>query len=482
MADSNLSGHVWPEDTGTGAAGGNEDWDSAGYLAGMAAQDNRSDYVERGLRFTVDFGALTFDLSAGLAFIKSEDPVDVQNPSDDAGTYSGTWDQGVTFAVDVDAETGIALTDSATNYIYLAIDLSSNDSHYVHVDTDDTAPSDPSIKIGEIDTANDSVDIDFNRVPVIDAKAGHDEVDLPQVRNLTVADFESGTLDTDVWEGDTGQFNVQSSVVESGNYALEGTSPSSVESLYAGSGLENYLQPGDTIEYFTYHSNKLKSWFGILGAGNTVAISHNSDGEQLRVNTGEDNVINSVTIPLNEWMRTEVIWGLDGSFTVSFFDASENELWSTTANSPNTSQGGRPRFRVWDIGGVGGVTAYWDSGPLKRREPEAAANTQKGITEAGNELSPSGGIHTGPQEVPPDHPNYPVVNLPVTDQLSQGDPVGYHLSIAEEKVLTVEAEADGSGGIQNRFIGLNQNGAGFYVNSSGEVVVVDEAGNETVIS
>jgi hypothetical protein len=111
----------------------------------------------------------------------------------------------------------------------------------------------------------------------------------------------------------------------------------------------------------------------------------------------------------------------------------------------------------YDQGGVGiyprnkdtAFTQYFDSWTVTRREPEARANTQKGVTELGNEVVPSGGIQTGPMEVPPDHPNYPMVNLPVTDDLAQGTQVGYHLAINQDKALTVEAEADGNGGIQN---------------------------------
>lgn len=181
MPDTSLSGHVWPEDTGTGTADGNEDWDSAGYIGGMAAKDNASDYVEAGLSITPTYTTPAFDLSAGLAFIKHTGSVTVQNPSDDASTYSGTWDQGVTLAVDVDAQTGIALTDSAVNRVYLAVDLTSNDGHYVRVDTEASpnVPTDPYIKIAEIDTTNDTL-TEYNRNPNIRA----DEVTPDEVAGI----------------------------------------------------------------------------------------------------------------------------------------------------------------------------------------------------------------------------------------------------------------------------------------------------------
>ncbi|WP_137288621.1 hypothetical protein [Natronorubrum halophilum] len=158
MPDTDLSARVWPEDSGTGAADGNEDWDSAGYIGGMAAKDNASDYVEAGLGITPDYGTPAFDLAAGLAYIKYTGSVNIQLPSDDATTYSGSWDQGVTFAVNVDEQTAIALTDGAVNRVYLATDLSTNDGAYVRVDTEASpdVPTDPHIQIAEIDTTADT--------------------------------------------------------------------------------------------------------------------------------------------------------------------------------------------------------------------------------------------------------------------------------------------------------------------------------------
>jgi len=168
MATTQLTNHVWPEDDGTGAADGNEDWDSAGFIGGMHAKDHATDYVETGLNFEgdgsgePDYTVPDFDLSAGLAFIKYTGQVDVQALAD--GAYTDTWDHGMQLAVHVDAQTGISLTDAATNHIYLAVDLTSNDGAYVEVNTTGTAPSDPHIKLGEIDTANDTK-VETNRGP-----------------------------------------------------------------------------------------------------------------------------------------------------------------------------------------------------------------------------------------------------------------------------------------------------------------------------
>lgn len=63
----------------------------------------------------------------------------------------------------VAARTDVSLTDNAINYIYVAIDTSASLGDAVSIvvddDTDGTEdpPSDPHVKIGEIDTSNDTV-------------------------------------------------------------------------------------------------------------------------------------------------------------------------------------------------------------------------------------------------------------------------------------------------------------------------------------
>jgi hypothetical protein len=67
----------------------------------------------------------------------------------------------------------------------------------------------------------------------------------------------------------------------------------------------------------------------------------------------------------------------------------------------------------------------------------------------------AGAIATGPREAPPDRANHMVINLPVTDSLAAGDSVGYHLDLDEDRALTIEGEADGTGGLQQAFVRTN---------------------------
>lgn len=107
-------------------------------------RQNAVDYVERGLTLSnYDSSGLTVDLSSGHCVV-------------DAGS-------GAAYDVFPDSRSGISLTDSATNDIYVSIDPTTQDSISVSSLTSGT-PSDPSVKVGEVDTSADSVS-DVNRDP-----------------------------------------------------------------------------------------------------------------------------------------------------------------------------------------------------------------------------------------------------------------------------------------------------------------------------
>ncbi|SNZ18185.1 hypothetical protein SAMN06269185_3284 [Natronoarchaeum philippinense] len=153
---------VFPEDKGTGLPSTSDaDYSSAGHFGGLAAQSNSTDYVEAGMGFTPDFGTPALDIGAGLAYIRHEATVNVQ---DDVGDYINDWKQGISLAVQVPSVSGLALTDGATNHVFVALDLSSNNGAEYVINTTGDAPSAPSLKIGTVDTANDTVE-ELNRDP-----------------------------------------------------------------------------------------------------------------------------------------------------------------------------------------------------------------------------------------------------------------------------------------------------------------------------
>jgi len=212
--------------------------------------------------------------------------------------------------------------------------------------------------------------------------------------------------------------------------------------------LSAYPQPGDVITFYEYGDGFIEFVINISDRPTASPRScyryFSGKIQEFDEENNDSGVTGGVGRNANQWNEIEIEWGLDYQFTVRSYNASTGDLIGEVSGSPNQ------KF------GVGGVQFRSDSGfsavgqvEISRREPQARANTAKGVTELGNEVVPSGSIQTGPMEVPTDHPNYPTANLPVTDDLSAGEQVGYHLAINQDKALTLEAEADGNGGIQN---------------------------------
>lgn len=97
-----------------------------------------SNYVDDGLGLTLDPGTPALDIDPGIAHLK-------ENGS------------GVTLSVD--GRSGLALTDGATNYVYLTYDPNAGDVdasvEYV-INTTATPPSTPSLLVGLADTSSDT--------------------------------------------------------------------------------------------------------------------------------------------------------------------------------------------------------------------------------------------------------------------------------------------------------------------------------------
>lgn len=119
------------------------------------AQGNRVDYVERGCGFSVNHTNDT--ITIGSTGTRANYAI-VENPS-----------SHVAWHLYPDQDTDIALPNaSATNHVFIAYDESTDAISY-HIDDDDTAPSEPSLKIGTVDTSADT-STETNRNPTIAAE------------------------------------------------------------------------------------------------------------------------------------------------------------------------------------------------------------------------------------------------------------------------------------------------------------------------
>ena len=140
---------------------------------------NARDYVERGLGVTLN-GDGTFDVGAGLAFIRDSGNNQTYPVKDESGT------------------TGVQLADtSTTNYIYLTFDPSASDvegSVEYHVDTDQTPPAgQPSLLISTADESTSTV-TPRNQEPSLSA----DQADVADTATDPSADGELRRNGSDV--------------------------------------------------------------------------------------------------------------------------------------------------------------------------------------------------------------------------------------------------------------------------------------------
>jgi hypothetical protein len=114
-------------------------------LTRTAAKNNLTDYVERGLGFVADFGSNTLDIGSGHVII--QDGINAYDLFPDSVN-------------DLSLPAG-----SGVNYVFAAHDPNTDDDITYHIDDDDTPPTNPSLKIGTVDTANDT-STNINRNPV----------------------------------------------------------------------------------------------------------------------------------------------------------------------------------------------------------------------------------------------------------------------------------------------------------------------------
>lgn len=291
--------HVFPEDEGTGANDG--DYADAANFA--SAMDTLTDYVANGMSFTVDYGVPSVDVSAGKAFVSDSAAGMAQSAE--------TRDRGVSFAVEAAARSGLGLTDGDVNHVYLDVDLTQDDGVSYTINTTGSAPADPALKIGEIDTTNDTKDEGFNRSAIgldslgsiLDASNNVETEHLSQfdgtvsrVVEDTSGNLSAGTADRLAIESDTGRvlFDNGSSFVEVGL----SESQISLANLSSRSHADLSDAPADA------HHTDPTAGTGITDEGtNQFGISDNGvgqtqlDGEEIATNNTTHNTPIAVLEP-----------------------------------------------------------------------------------------------------------------------------------------------------------------------------------------
>lgn len=192
---------VWPEDKGTGApvAADEGDWASAGYHATFATATG-SNYVEAGMGVSYNPSSTSIDIGAGVAFVRYTGSSTVQL---DTSSYDTAWDEELIFMVSAPAVSNLSLDASSVNDVYLAVDPTGGDSARYRYGASVSAPSDPYIKLAEVDTSAGTVtematdpDGTFDTVTAT-------EIDTSRVAggfagtNLSITDGTLNATDTD---------------------------------------------------------------------------------------------------------------------------------------------------------------------------------------------------------------------------------------------------------------------------------------------
>jgi hypothetical protein len=150
MTDTSLTDvTVFPEDKGTnGSASSGRDIAHAVQIATLAARQGARSYIETG--FVPTAGGT---IPAGTAFVRYEGG---SQTYDEASDSFSAWDSPVIFTVELHSdETGLAFETDASSDVYLAIDLAATDGDgaYIRHGSAVQEPTDPSVKLGVVDTA-----------------------------------------------------------------------------------------------------------------------------------------------------------------------------------------------------------------------------------------------------------------------------------------------------------------------------------------
>ncbi len=137
----------------------NGDAPDAESFATLIGQDNLSDYVERGLTFSVDYSTPSVTVSTGKVYISRNTITTDRN---------GETRLTANYAIQLPQITE-SLVSSDVNHIYVTPNFGTNDSPTITSYTSTGNASSTEFKIGEVDTANQTKTL-VNREPALSAK------------------------------------------------------------------------------------------------------------------------------------------------------------------------------------------------------------------------------------------------------------------------------------------------------------------------
>lgn len=178
MADTVVSDAVkFPQDEGVGSiSDGNESWDSAGYLGGLADAIGANAFVYSGMTFSNHDGTNDdISVESGRAYVRINAP-DVQSGAggNTVPPYDTTLNDGVFVMLEMPtSEAGMPLQDSTLSAVWLAYATDSSVSGVstgdIYLRSDDTgsvtAPPHPYVKLGEANPDDATADTRANDRP-----------------------------------------------------------------------------------------------------------------------------------------------------------------------------------------------------------------------------------------------------------------------------------------------------------------------------
>ena len=159
---------VNPQDYGTGLTS-DRDWIDAAIDAHLACSINAVDYIyPGGCALTVNQDTDTLNISEGWGkFYQSQS--ETNDHSADGGPEPFVVEH-TSFTARIPRSGDIGLTSNAKTHIYWGLDQSSNNNGDWKINTDDTPPSEPYIKLGWVDTTDYTVK-PLNRLPMLGGRS-----------------------------------------------------------------------------------------------------------------------------------------------------------------------------------------------------------------------------------------------------------------------------------------------------------------------